>query len=250
MKLDICFFITLLLLSCGVISNVAFAENGLKLPQTRVIFNGDAKNASASIKNTGSSVYLVKAKIQNSPTELMQKETPPFIVIPPLFRLEPHSQQTVLIGRQGTESLPVDRESVFYLSFLAIPSSTKNSSQDEATMNARVAIGLETLIKVFYRPAKLDISIEDSSKELIALASLDKITLKNPTPYFQSLASLAVNGQPVDLSTADIMIDPYASRTYSVQGITQSQTVTWSTINDYGGISGPYTTTTLLESHQ
>lgn len=102
------------------------AEGGLRLAQTRVIFNADNKNANAAIKNNGQQVYLIKAAVMNTP-EGNNPALPaaPFMVTPPMFRLEKESQSTALIVRNGTAQLPADRESVFWLSFLAIPAVSK-----------------------------------------------------------------------------------------------------------------------------
>nr|MDQ6119426.1 fimbria/pilus periplasmic chaperone [Klebsiella pneumoniae subsp. pneumoniae] len=64
---------------------------------------------------------MIKADVFATPdgrnTQTDPKSAVPFMVTPPLFRLEPNSQNSVLIVRNGAAQLPADRESVFYLSF-------------------------------------------------------------------------------------------------------------------------------------
>ena len=100
---------------------------GLQLSQTRVIFDARAKDTQATIKNNSGRVYLIKADVFATPdgrnTQTDPKSAVPFMVTPPLFRLEPNSQNSVLIVRNGAAQLPADRESVLS-EFLAIPSTS------------------------------------------------------------------------------------------------------------------------------
>ncbi len=209
----------------------AFAHSaGIKLPQTRVIFNSKDKGALATIQNQGDNVYLVKASVLNEVNT--SSKAVPFAVTPPLFRLEPHNQQTVRIVRQGNGSLPADRESVFYLSFLAIPSTTETSNTDN-----RVAIGLQTVIKLFYRPERLAMSSEKAATELTFQQQGELLIVSNPTPYYLTLGSVSVAGKTLPFGEAGQMIAPFSQATYPHSG--HATAATWTVINDYGGISAP-----------
>ena len=221
---------TLSLLSFSMTGNAA-QPAGIKLSQTRVIFNNKDRNALTTIQNQGDNVYLVKASVLNDTR--MNSEIPPFAVIPPLFRLEQRNQQTVRIVRQGTGQLPIDRESVFYLSFLAIPSTTESNDTDN-----RVAIGLQTVIKLFYRPERLTITAEQAAKKLTFRLSDKQLIAENPTPYYLTLGSLSSAGKPVSFGETGQMIAPFSQATYPFGS--QDKDVTWTVINDYGGLSTPY----------
>lgn len=224
--------ISLLWLPSGLsLANQMPTQGGIKLPQTRVIFQAKDKNATATIQNKGDNVYLVKATVQSSPDR--SANTAPFAVTPPLFRLEPHNQQTVKIVRQGSQSLPTDRESVFYLNFLAIPSIADEES--DATM--RVAIGLQTVIKLFYRPA-LPITQEQAAAQLKFTKSTNQLIVANPTPYYLTLGSLQIAGKEVNVSQSGPMIAPFSQSAYTYEG--SGNTASWRVINDYGGVSQTY----------
>ncbi|MCS3429511.1 molecular chaperone [Klebsiella sp. BIGb0407] len=229
--------ITLFLLNFTIIGNAA-PPAGIKLPQTRVIFNSKDKNALATIQNQGDNVYLVKASALNDTS--MNSEIAPFAVTPPLFRLEPRNQQTVRVVRQGTGQLPVDRESVLYLSFLAIPSITEISDAEN-----RVAIGLQTVIKLFYRPEQLAITAEQAAKKLTFRLSGKQLIAENPTPYYLTLGSLRSAGKPVSFGETGQMIAPFSQATYPFESL--SKEVTWTVINDYGGLSTPYQATLAVD---
>lgn len=231
MKKRLSFFLSLALLPLGFISHSMSAEGGLKLPQTRVIFNSETKNATASIQNRGDSVYLIQARVLSSLKPNAPKA--PFAVTPPLFRLEAHNQQTVRIVRQGASGLPVDRESVFYLSFLAIP-----AVPDEETAATRLSIGVQTVIKLFYRPARLSLSPEQAAGKLVFDKKNNALMAHNPTPYYLTLNTLSVDTKSVVNSDTPMMIAPFSTLTYPYTG--SGHTVAWTVINDFGGISEPY----------
>lgn len=224
-------FIFLMLLLMGFIPVTMASEGGLKLPQTRVIFNAKTRNATASIQNRGDTVYLIKTSIV---TGLQPSAAgAPFVVTPPLFRLEPHNQQTVRIIRQGGRELPVDRESVFYLSFLAIPAVAA-----EGQAMTRLSIGVRTVIKLFYRPDHLPLSPEQAAGKATFTKQGNELLAKNSTPYYLTFNQLSVDDKPIAHPQAPMMIAPFSVQAYPYSG--SGKTVSWTVINDYGGISEPY----------
>ncbi|MEZ2759591.1 molecular chaperone [Providencia vermicola] len=215
------------------------AAEGLRLPQTRVIFNANDKSTTAGIQNLSSIAYLVKTQILDATKE---KPIALFVVTPPLFRLEPQSEFTVRILSQEMKGLPTDRESLFYLSFLAIPSTNhpkQNADEgDEAEVTARVSVGVQTLIKMFYRPTKLPMTAREAQSKLVFNTHNDRVVMDNPTPYYLTLNTLIINEKHIDLSISGAMIDPFSQKTYQIQG--NKNQVTYTVINDYGAVSQPY----------
>lgn len=229
----------LAVLGVSVAAETTAQSAGIKLPQTRVIFNSKDKSALATIQNQGDNVYLVKASVLADTDS--GSSIAPFAVTPPLFRLEPRNQQTVRIVRQGTSSLPTDRESIFYLSFLAIPSITQANADEN-----RLAIGLQTVIKLFYRPDRLGMTAEQAAAKLVFRQQDKQITAENPTPYYLTLGTLKVAGKAINFPATGQgqMLAPFSQQHYSTDGVTGS--ITWTVINDYGGLSAPYQTTNLV----
>lgn len=216
------------------------AEGGLRLAQTRVIFNADNKNANAAIKNNGQQVYLIKAAVMNTP-EGNNPALPaaPFMVTPPMFRLEKESQSTALIVRNGTAQLPADRESVFWLSFLAIPAVSKNGNTPDNMTSAQVSVGIRNVIKLFYRPAGLSPSFERAQEKLTFRREGQRVSVNNPTPYYLTLAALSFNGRDVSLQDHNPMIAPFASAVFPAEGaVSQAQ---WAVITDYGDMGQIHT---------
>lgn len=222
------------------VSAAQAAEGGLRLAQTRVIFNADNKNAHAAIKNNGQQVYLIKAAVMNTP-EGNNPALPaaPFMVTPPMFRLEKESQSTALIVRNGTAQLPADRESVFWLSFLAIPAVSKNGETPDNMTSAQVSVGIRNVIKLFYRPSGLSPSFERAQEKLTFRREGQRISVNNPTPYYLTLAALSFNGRDVSLQDHNPMIAPFSSAVFPAEGaVSQAQ---WAIITDYGDMGQIHT---------
>lgn len=218
--------------------SVSQAEGGLSLSQTRVIFDAKDKSAKVTLDNQSDRVYLINSRVLIDPdTNSPATEVMPFMVTPPLFRLEKESRNTVLISRNDTSALPTDRESVFYLSFLAIPAVKKNSEveAEEGMTTTQVSFGIRTLIKLFYRPSGLAMSVSVAPEKLTFAQQGTELKVNNPTPYYLTLAQVTLNGQPLDVREQGAMIAPFSSQTYQVKE--QAQEIKWSVINDYGGLS-------------
>lgn len=227
-----------MLLAWGVIfiTAISQAEGGLSLSQTRVVFDGKAKSAKVTLNNQSDRVYLVNSRVLTTPdASSKQTESVPFMVTPPLFRLEKQSRNTVLISRNDTSALPTDRESIFYLSFLAIPSVKKNEEAEEGMTTTQVSFGIRTLIKLFYRPGDLDMPVSAAPEKLTFKQQGTQLQVTNPTPYYLTLAQLKVDGQVVNVREQGAMIAPFSSQSYQVER--SASEINWSVINDYGGLS-------------
>ena len=217
------------------------AEGGISLKQTRVIIDADSKSESITLVNRSKRVYLILSSVHKLPDGA--RESPldiPFMIIPPLFRLESESTNTLMVLRKDTSKLPDDRESIFYLSFLAIPAVSKpeNGGIEDGLIQPRVSIGIRSVIKLFYRPAGLVTSVRDAPGELSFQQQGTSIYTHNPTPYFMTLTRLKINGESVDMNESGAMIAPYSSIRYRFSDTARD--VSWSVINDYGGVSRTY----------
>lgn len=211
--------------------------NGISLSSTRVIFNASESGAIITVRNNTSSPWLIRARSQLQPNS---SETAPFTITPPLFRIEPDNRNTVRIFNVDSGSLPGDRESVFYLSFLAIPASDKLAESAAPAVAARVTIGVDTVIKLFYRPEKLENKITSAND--FSLSYKNKtIKINNLTPYYQTLSQLKLNGNKIPVQDAGAMIAPFSSKEFTTPKMINSPAeIGWSVIDDLGAESELY----------
>lgn len=199
---------------------------GIVIGGTRVIYNSDKKEVSLSIHNSDSSPFLIQSWLDDTKNNASGNGSVPFIVTPPLFRLNPDATNSLRIVKTG--NLPNDRESAYWLNIKSIPATNPNAENE-------LNISVNSRIKLFYRPANLNAS--DASvayKKITFSRSGDKVYAHNPTAYYISFGELSVNGKKINNPG---MIEPHGKASWDIYEKTTSPSfnVTWSAINDYGG---------------
>ncbi|HEY0211929.1 molecular chaperone [Acerihabitans sp.] len=208
----------------GLLS-VVQAQAGVVVGGTRVVYDAGRKEASISVSNPDSRPFLIQSWIDNE----RDKDTArvPFIITPPLFRLDAQQENVLRIVRAGG-NLPTDRESVFWLNIKSIPSSDKNAVN-------QLLISINTRIKLFYRPQNLAGNAGDAYKTLNFSRQGGQLTARNPTPFYVSLASVSVSGQDIKYPG---MIAPRGTLSWPLPAGARGN-VSWRAINEFGGISAP-----------
>lgn len=94
---------------------------GVQIGRTRVIYNANDKEEALPIINKGADTpWLVQSWVDTGDG----KTRGPFIITPPLFRLDPQKEQSLRIIWSGVP-LPENRESLFYINVRTIPASDK-----------------------------------------------------------------------------------------------------------------------------
>ena len=167
-----------------------FAQNcfagGVALSSTRVIYNGNKKEASLTVNNKSSTEeYLIQSWID----DVNGSKKTPFIITPPLFKLNP-TKNNVLRIVKTTDSLPQDRESVFWINVKSIP-----GKSDDASERNVLQIAVRTRLKLFYRPAGLQGNSMDAWNQLrFSQAGKDRLKVENPSVFNLTFNDLYANG--------------------------------------------------------
>lgn len=200
------------------------ANASVVLGGTRVIYEGDKKEASISVRNNESMPYLVQSWIENYDNDDLAK--PPFAVTPPLFRIEPESANAVRIVLTEPR-LPKNKESVFWLNVKSIPPT------DPKAVN-NLTISINNKIKLIYRPVELSKKEAAVAYEALTFEKQSSLlTAKNPTPYYVSFGQLIIGNSEIDNPG---MVPPMGEASWNINGI-QANQVTWSAVNDHGSIT-------------
>lgn len=205
----------------GIASN---ALAGVVVGGTRVVYSSEKREASISVKNPDKSIpYLIQSWVESESGETVMKA--PFIMTPPLFRLDVGQENTLRIVRIDGQ-LSDSKETVYWLNIKSIPS-TEKSEQNT------LQISVKTRIKMFYRPAGLSGNASEAYKLLKFTKSGNQLRVNNPTPYYVSFYSIKVGSSEIEDAG---MVAPYSTRDWiTPDGVTGS--IRWQAINDYGGIS-------------
>jgi len=207
-----------------LLANSCNAYAGVVVGGTRVIYPANNKEVSISVTNTEQKIpFVIQAWIENERHTETSKV--PFIITPPLFRLDPEQENTLRIVYVDG-ALPNDRETVYWLNAKAIPASKK-------TTENRLHISINTRIKLFYRPTTLIADAASAYKKITFKTQQDKLIAHNSTPYYVSFATLAVGGINIEKPG---MIAPMSSLAWDLPTGKKNNDVIWSAINDFGGV--------------
>jgi len=194
---------------------------GVNIGGTRVIYDGGKKEAAIGVSNPDSVPYLIQSWFDN-PDNSSGKI--PFVITPPLYRLDRGQENTMRIVRAG--SVPDNKESMFWLNIKAIPAAERKANS--------LQIAVKTRIKLIYRPASLKRkNPEDFADQLKWTRSSNNISVSNSGNYYMNFNEITVAGKKVPEPT---YVAPGASATFSLPAGVSSGPVTFKLINDFGGV--------------
>ncbi len=211
----------------------------VKLGATRIIYNPDASGAMLAIINPQDYPILVQSKAY-----LEDRETSaPFIVTPPLFRIEAGQQSRVRVVRTGGSMAP-DKETLFWLCVTGVPPKPDDVwGQDKdgktrapTTATLEVQLRVNNCIKLFVRPGSLKGDAADAASSVTWSRQGNTLRAVNPTPFYINLKELSVGSRKVESLE---YIPPRGERRFPLPAGASGQ-VTWKVINDYGGDSRPF----------
>ena len=206
---------------------VNLAQAGVIVGGTRLIYDGSKKESSLSVKNPDKSAYLIQSWIEAG----TDAEKAPFIITPPLFRLDGGNENLLRIVRAGG-NLPNDKESLFWMNIKSIPSMEQDSSKDT------LQIAVKTRIKLLYRPEGLKGEPEEFAESLSWQRVGNEIQVTNPTPFYMNFQKVNVGGKEVKEAT---YVAPGATARFALPANTTAGNVSWALINDYGGTGKEHT---------
>ncbi|MBA1198611.1 MAG: molecular chaperone [Sphingobacteriales bacterium] len=227
---------TLLALATAVLClSSVVAHAGVNVGATRVIYQGKDKEANLSVTNTVDDQipYLIQSWVSEygGGDDTSEK----FIITPPLFRLDPGSQNMLRILAVQANQLPTDKESLFSVNVKAIPA--KNN--DPAKQNV-LQIAIKTSIKLFYRPEGLSGSLIEAAKGMAWSSENGSLTFANPSGYHIVVSKLLING--VEQKGMPDVIAPGQRGSVSIPA-KAGDSLTLSYINEYGSaVDAPATT--------
>ena len=209
------------LLTLLLLLYITSVNAGVNIGGTRVIYDGGKKEAALSVSNPDNVPYLIQSWLDN-PDKGAGKV--PFIITPPLYRLDRGQENVMRIVRAG--NLPDNKESMYWLNIKAIPAAEKKANS--------LQIAIKTRIKLIYRPVGLrDKGAENFANDLVWRIAGEQILVSNPSHYYMNFNQITVAGKNVPEPT---YVAPGASAAFALPAGVNTGPVTFKLINDYGGV--------------
>lgn len=217
------------LLLSALLGCASFAlQANVVINTTRIIYPGEAREVTATIDNPGKQPALVQTWIDsgdaNSSPEKIQV---PFVLLPPMFRLDPGQQQNLRITFTHSQALPQDRESIFWLNMLDIPPKPRGE------MKNYLQFSIRSRFKLFYRPTGLSSEPAEAAERLQwrIMDGGKTLQVQNPGPYHVTITKLTIDGQ----SQEGKMVSPFGREKLSLtKSISAPTEVAFSIVDDYG----------------
>jgi chaperone protein EcpD len=207
---------------------------------TRVVYPLDQREVTVKLDNDSLAPSLVQVWMDDGHPDAKPGDIKvPFLITPPIFRMDPQKSQTLRVMYSG-EALPTDRESVYWLNVLDIPPKAK-----EAPDSNILQLAFRTRVKVFVRPPKLPGNPEEAPARLswkIAAAPDGKgeaLSVTNPTPYYVSFSEVDVESSGRTFKNEKGgMVAPHATEVMPIalmNAVPAGAKVHYTAISDYGG---------------
>lgn len=209
------------------------AQAGILIDTTRIIYPAAKQEVTLNITNNANTPRLIQAWVDDGdPDTNADNANVPFIVTPPIFRIDAAKRQTLRIMYTGGK-VPQDRESVFWLNVLEIQ--PKSSAQKESA-NDYVQFSIRSRLKLFYRPNGLSGSPDEAASTLLWRVVHDGVECINPSLF-------NVSFHKISLSTASEQDNEYQHGMCQAKGTTvfsfqekANEKIFFTTIDDYGGL--------------
>ncbi|CAI2500448.1 Chaperone protein fimC precursor [Serratia proteamaculans] len=212
------------LMTLAVAGSIGTATAGVGLGATRVVYPSNQKQVTLSVSNNDAKgTYLIQSWVENSDG----KKDGRFVITPPLFLMSGKKENTLRIIDATNQSLPKDRESLFWMNVKAIPSMDK-SRQKENTLQ----LAITSRIKLFYRPLGLSMPPEKAPEQLRFKRSSNELMISNASPYYVTVTALNAGARILD----NTMVPPMGTSSVKLPA-DAGGTITYRTINDFGALT-------------
>jgi len=220
------------------------AQAAIVIQGTRVVFPADSREVTLRINNPSAAPVLVQSWVDDGHADVPPEQVRvPFVLAPSVSRVEPSKGMVLRISYTG-EALPADRESLFWLNVLEVP------SKQEGAENV-LQFAFRSRIKVFFRPVQLKDVDAAAARLTWKLASVDRtdgksgkqlaVQASNPTPYYVSFGFVEATLDGKSVLVPGGMVAPLATQTIVLPdtkpGNHAKASVRFEVINDYGGRS-------------
>jgi len=123
------------------------------IPATRVVFTARQQSVSVPVVNKGGHSVLIQAWVAgSSPDQPPEESTAPFVLAPPLLKLEPGRSKPVRIQKIAQQAPKDAVEHLYWLNVLAIPARQGQGEHGQQAEQGQLELAVRSVYKLFYRP--------------------------------------------------------------------------------------------------
>lgn len=227
-----CSVVTSLLVIVWSFSTLSFAS-GIVIKGTRVIYPASQSEVTIGMTNTGTAPVLVQSWIDNgNQSDDPAKIVSPFVLTPPISRVDAGKGQILRIVASDNKGMVQDKESVFYLNVLEIPTINK-----KAVGGNKLNIAFRSRLKLFYRPEGLSGTASEAADKIKWTVTHLGVKATNPSSFYVSMGTVTYSVGGKKYTADGEMIAPGSSYEYVFNGagaVTDIHAVSFNSINDYG----------------
>ncbi|MFC0226905.1 fimbrial biogenesis chaperone [Serratia aquatilis] len=225
-------------LSVLLCSWVFQVQANIVISGTRVIYPAKEREVTVKTTNMGKEPSLAQVWVdRGDPNARADNANAPFLVTPPLVRIEPGKGQAFRVVFTG-ESLPKDRESLFWFNLLDVPPLPKDADANV------MQVAYRSRIKLFYRPDGLAGNPVKAAESLTwtrgaASKGGTVLQVRNNSAFYVSLASVSLKSGTTSVKTdGGYTLAPFSTQDVTLKGpgtLPAGQAdLTYSWVNDYG----------------
>lgn len=208
---------------------------------SRIVYSESSKDYSIQFNNKDEFPNIVQVWTDvDNPESTPETENSPFSIFPSVFKIRSKGGQMVRLVYTGAK-VASDRESIFYLNFLQIPSISK------ADASNKMLVMLRSRLKIFYRPNGIEGSPQNVVNSLTfkIIKERDGVYLnaKNNSGYYATLINGKLTLAGKDFTVPVNMIPPYeTSRWYVgsntvIPNYSSTSQFYFTLVNDQGGLT-------------
>jgi len=230
--------------ACAVLAALCLctpcARASVVIGGTRVVFPGRQGEVTVRLSNAADKPALVEAWIDTGDVHSTPDSvSTPFLITPPLFRMEPNKDQSLrILFAPGSQPLPADHESLFWLNVLEIPPKPSGAAADRNTLQ----FAIRSRLKLFYRPADLPGDPLKAPDQLVFKVASDAqgstLEMHNPTPYYITISKLSFGTDGKTVAGAAGMVAPFGDLRMPLKDRARAPaadtSIAFTTIDDYG----------------
>lgn len=206
-------------LLAGALLVPILANAAVQITGTRVIYPAAEREVVVRLNNASDRPALVQSWLDSGDASVQPGvEQLPFVVLPPLARVEARKGQALRIAHVGGV-LAQDRESVFWLNVLDVPPKADTSADQNV-----VQLAFRTRLKLFYRPDGLPGSPTASAEKLswtvVPHGKSFALRVRNDSAYHVSFSEIGLKaGSKTYNVDAGGMVAPRSTEDFSLVGL-------------------------------